>query len=78
VKQGRIHTVAQILRRVDQRAIQIEDQQFQSLNGKGAKFVNHVFSVTGSAQFFQDANDSARTGAAIPLKERYPADINFP
>jgi hypothetical protein len=45
--QGRVHAVAQILRRIDQRAIQIENQQFQPFNGKRTKFVNHVFSVMG-------------------------------
>jgi hypothetical protein len=43
--QSSVDTVAKILSRVDQGAIQIEDQQFQFFNGNGVKNLNHDSSV---------------------------------
>ena len=45
--EGGIHAVAQVLRRVDQRAVEIEDEQLQLLHGNGAKNPDHVSSVLG-------------------------------
>ena len=45
-----IDAVAEILRRVDERAVEIEDQQLQSLNGNGAKDADHASSVTGGVR----------------------------
>ncbi len=52
----RIHAVAKILRRVDQRAVEIEDEQLQPLHGNRAKNMDHVFSLKGAAHCeLQDA-----------------------
>ena len=47
VGQCGVDAVAKVLRGVDQRAIQIEYQQFQPFNGQWTKNTNHVFSLTG-------------------------------
>ena len=43
-----IDAVAQVLRRVDERSVEIEDQQLQLLHGNGAKNANHISSVMGA------------------------------
>jgi hypothetical protein len=40
--------ITQILRGIDQRAVQIEDQQFQGFDGKRTKNAKHDSIVTGA------------------------------
>ena len=42
----RVHAVAQVLRGVDQRAVEIEDQQLEPLHRNGAKHLDHVSSLS--------------------------------
>src|ERR1019366_8870809 len=42
-----VDAVAEVLRGVDQGAIQIEDQEFQGFDWEGANYTNHGSSLTG-------------------------------
>ena len=46
----RIYAVAEILRRVDERAVKVEYQQFKAVDRHRTKNPNHVSSVTGPAE----------------------------
>ena len=49
-----VHAVAEVLRGVNERAVQIEDQQLQLLHGDGAKDANHVaISLKGRQERFR-------------------------
>jgi hypothetical protein len=56
-----------ILRGVDQRAVEIENQQFQRSDGKRAKNMKHEFSVKGTESPFTipwgECDDGAVAGA---------------
>ena len=45
--QGGVDAVAQILRGVDQCAVEIEDEKFERLEWERTKHADHEFSVTG-------------------------------
>jgi hypothetical protein len=45
-----VDAVAQILRGVDQSAIQIEYEELQPIDGDGTKDMDHVFSLTGTGK----------------------------
>lgn len=59
--QGGVDAIAQALCGVDERSIEIEDQQFQPFNGERAKFANHVFSVKGGGGV-NEGGESAGNG----------------
>ena len=67
LRQGSVDTVAQVLRGVDQRAVEIENQQFQRSDGKRAKNMKHEFSVKGTESPFTipwgECDDGAVAGA---------------
>jgi len=43
--QSGVDTVAEVSRRVDQRAIEVKDEQLQGLSGQRTKYANHVSSL---------------------------------
>ena len=55
-----VHAVAQVLRGVDQRAVQVKDQQLQGFDGKRTKYADHASSVKGGDGLFFEFETAMR------------------
>ena len=74
----RVDTVAKILRRVDQRAVEIEDEQLEAFDGEGAENLDHDSSVKGPVRDrVADPGQDSAAGLVVCLRDREKGDAGW-